>query len=98
MRREGHADDGMRDVGYHGSPSEIPTEAQVEAERQPSVGVDGSVVSCTQVVIDPFSTSRDQPTGVHTQIGAYVDQELPFSQSVHHEKAACGSGADMCRR
>jgi hypothetical protein len=27
MRQEVHADDGMRDVGYHESPSEIPVEA-----------------------------------------------------------------------
>jgi hypothetical protein len=72
----------MRDVGYRESPREIPAEAQIEAERQPSVGVDGSAVSYTQVVVDLFPTLQDEPVGVHTQIGACVKQELPFSQSV----------------
>jgi hypothetical protein len=98
MRQEVHADDEIRDVSYHESPSEIPAEAQVDAERQPSIGVDGSAVSCTQVVVDSFPTSRDEPAGVHTQVGACVDQEFPFSPSVCYEEAACGSGADICRR
>jgi hypothetical protein len=50
MRQEVHANDGLCDVGYHESPHEILAEAQVEAKRQPSISVDGSAVSCTQVI------------------------------------------------
>jgi hypothetical protein len=75
MRDEVHADGGMCDVGHHEPPREILAETQVEAERQPSVGVDGSAVGCIKVVVDPFMASRNEPTGVHTEVGTRVEQE-----------------------
>jgi hypothetical protein len=68
MRKEVHIDEGMCDVGYHETPCEIPAETQVEAEGQPSVGVDGSAVSCTQVVVDPFPASWNEPAGLHIEV------------------------------
>jgi hypothetical protein len=68
MRKEVHTDDGMCDVGHHETPRDIPMETQVEAEGQPSIGVDGSAVSCTQVIVDPFPASRNEPAGVHTEV------------------------------
>jgi hypothetical protein len=64
----------------------------------PSISVDGSAVGCTQVVVDPFPASRNEPAGVHTEVGTRVHQKLPFSKSVHNEEAACRCSADMCRR
>jgi hypothetical protein len=55
MGEKVHTDDGMRDVGYDETPREIPAETHVEAEGQPSVGVDGSAVGCAQVVVDPLT-------------------------------------------
>jgi hypothetical protein len=98
MREEVHAYEGKCDVGHHEPPREIPEETQVEAKRQPSVGVDGSAVICTQVVVDPFLASRNEPAGVHTEVGTRVDQESPFTDFVRDEEAARGCGADMCRR
>jgi hypothetical protein len=68
MRGEVHADDGMRDVGYHKSPRETPAEAQVEAERQPSINVDGSAVSHTEVVVVAFFAWRNEPVGVYGEV------------------------------
>jgi hypothetical protein len=59
--------------------------------------VNGSAVSCTEVVADPFPASRNEPAGVHSEVGTRVDQEMPFSESVRNEEAACGCDADMCR-
>jgi hypothetical protein len=36
--------------------------------------VDGSAVSCTEVVVDPF------PAGVDAKVATRVDQELQFSK------------------
>jgi hypothetical protein len=98
MGKEVRSDDGMCDVGHHETPREIPAETQVETEGQPSVGVDGSAVGCTQVVVDPFPASQNEPAGVYTEVGTRVDQELPFSNSVCNEEAACRCSADVCRR
>jgi hypothetical protein len=66
--------------------------------RQPSLGVDGSTVSSTEVVVGPFLASRNKPPGIHAEIGNRVDQELPFTRSVRNEEAACRCRADICRR
>jgi hypothetical protein len=65
---------------------------------QPFVGVDGSVIGSTEVVVDPFLASRNEPTGVHAEVGTLVDQELTFTRSIRNEEAACRCRADMCRR
>jgi hypothetical protein len=59
--------------------------------------VDGSVISCTDAVVDPLLGSRNEPVGVHAEVGTLVDQELLFTNSVNDGKAAC-CVADMCRR
>jgi hypothetical protein len=86
------------DVGHHEPPLEIPAETEVEAERQPSAGVDGSADSCTEVVVGPFPASRNEPAGAHTDVGTRVDQEQPFTKSVRKEETACRCGSDMCCR
>jgi hypothetical protein len=53
----------MCDVAYDELPREFSAEAQIKAKRQPSLGVDGSALSCTQVVVDPFLASRNEPGG-----------------------------------
>jgi hypothetical protein len=73
MREEVDADERLCDVGYHESPREIPAETEVEAERQPSIGVDGSAVSCTKVVFVTFLASWNEPSGVHAEVGTSVD-------------------------
>jgi hypothetical protein len=35
---------------------------------------------------------------IYAEVGACVDQELPFTVSVSNEKAALRCGADMCHR
>jgi hypothetical protein len=57
--------------------------------------MDGSVVSRKEVVADPFFASRDEPAGVHAEVGTRVGQELPFTNPVGDEKVACGCNADM---
>jgi hypothetical protein len=42
-----------------------------------------------QVVVGPFLASRNEPAGVHVEVGTHVDQELPFVRSVCNEEAAC---------
>jgi hypothetical protein len=59
--------------------------------------VDGSAVSNTEVVVGPFFASRNEPAGVHAEVGTPVDQELSFTGSIRNEEAACRR-ADMCRR
>jgi hypothetical protein len=98
MREEVHADERICDVGHHKPPHEIPGETQFEAERQPSLGVDGSAVRCRKVVVDPFLASRNEPAGVHTEVGTRVNQELPFTKSVRNEEVVCRCSADMFRR
>jgi hypothetical protein len=44
-------DEEMGDVGHHEPPCEILAQAQVRAERQPSIGGDGSAASRVEVVI-----------------------------------------------
>jgi hypothetical protein len=34
--------------------------------------------------------------GVHAEVAIRVDQELPFTNPVTDEKAACSGGADIC--
>jgi hypothetical protein len=60
--------------------------------------VDGSAVSCTEVVVDPFLASWNELAGVHTEVGTRVDQELPFTTTLSDEEAACVCSADMCCR
>jgi hypothetical protein len=78
------------DVGHHESPREIWAQSQVAAERQPSVGGDGSAVSSTEIVVDAFFASRKEPAGLHAKVGTNVDQELPFTIPVSDKEAACG--------
>jgi hypothetical protein len=52
--------------------------------------VDGSAVGCTEVVVDPVPAPRNEPKGVHAEVGTRVDQELPFTTPVTDEEAACG--------
>jgi hypothetical protein len=68
MGEEVHSIEFLCDVGRYEQPREILAETQVEAEGQPSVNMDGSAVSCAQVVIDPFLASRNEPAGVHTKV------------------------------
>jgi hypothetical protein len=58
MGEEVHADEEMCVVGYDESPREVPAEAQVEVDSQPSLGLHGSAVSSREVVVDPFHASR----------------------------------------
>jgi hypothetical protein len=58
----------------------------------------GTATSYTQVVVDSFHASPNEPARVHAEVGARVDQELPFNEPVRNEEAACSYGADMCRR
>jgi hypothetical protein len=60
--------------------------------------VDGSAVSRTEVVIDTFLASPNESAEVHAKFGTRVEQDLPFTNPVSDEKAACGCSADMCRR
>jgi hypothetical protein len=60
--------------------------------------VDGSAVSCTEVVVVLFPASWNDPAEVHAEVGAHVDQELLFTKSIRNEEAACRCSADLCRR
>jgi hypothetical protein len=88
----------MCDVGCHESPREIPALFQVKNEGCSNVGGDCSAVNGTEVVVDAFFASRNEPAGVRTKVGTRVDQEQPCTNSLRGEKAACGFSADMCRR
>jgi hypothetical protein len=68
MREEVDANERMCEVGYHEPPREILAKTEVEAERQPSIGVDGSAVSCAKVVVDTFLASWNEPAGVHAEV------------------------------
>jgi hypothetical protein len=61
MKQEVHANERICDVGHHEPPNEIPAETKVETERQTSVGVDGSTVISTEVVVNPVLASRNEP-------------------------------------
>jgi hypothetical protein len=98
MREEVYTDEGMYDVGHHEPPREIPTYTQIETRRQSSVAVDSSAVSFTEVIVDSFPASRNDPAGVNAEVGTLSDQELLFTNSIRNEEAACHCRADMCRR
>jgi hypothetical protein len=98
MGEEVHADEGICVVGYDESQREVLAEAQVEVESQPSVGVHGSAVSCREFLVDPFLASRNEPAWVHTEVETRVVHGTPFTNLVCVEEAACGCGADTCRR
>jgi hypothetical protein len=68
MGEEIGANEGMCGIGHHESPGEIPAESQVESEEQPSIGGDGSVVRRTEVVVDAFLASWNEPAGVHAEV------------------------------
>jgi hypothetical protein len=48
--------------------------------------VDSSAVSRTEIIVDPSLASRNEPMGVHAEVGTHVDQELPFTNPVGDEK------------
>jgi hypothetical protein len=76
----------------------MPASTYVEAERQPSVGVDGSAISSTEVEVDPFLASRNESAGIHAEVGTGVDQEVPFSGSIWRPvvvEQTCAAG-DVC--
>jgi hypothetical protein len=98
MRKEVHADEGICDVGHYEPLREIPAYTQGEAERQPSLGVDGSAISCTEVIVDPFPASQNEPAVVDAKVRTSINQELPLTKSIHNEEAACHYRGDMCRR
>jgi hypothetical protein len=76
----------------------LHVKSEVLAERHSSVGVDGSAISITEVVVRPLPVSRNDHARIHAEVGTRVDQELPFAVSVSNEEAARRCGADMCRR
>jgi hypothetical protein len=55
-------------VGHHEPSCEVLAWTQVEAERQPSVGVDGSAISSTVVIVEPFLAPRNEPAWVHAEV------------------------------
>jgi hypothetical protein len=57
--------------------------------------VDGSAVGNTEVVVGPLFASRNEPTGVHPEVGTRVDQELPFTGPIRNEEATCFCRADV---
>jgi hypothetical protein len=57
--------------------------------------VDGSAISSTEVVVHPLSASRNEPARIHAEVGARVNQELPFTVAVSNEEAAHRCGADV---
>jgi hypothetical protein len=61
MVEELYTNDGVCDIGHDEPPRETPTETQVEAERQPYIGVDGSAISSTEVVVGPFFAALNEP-------------------------------------
>jgi hypothetical protein len=93
MGQKVHTDDGSCDVDHDEPPREVPAYTEVEAERQPSVGLDVSAIS-TEVVVHALPVSRNEPAWIYAEVGALVDQELPFTMSVNNEEAALRCGAD----
>jgi hypothetical protein len=79
------------------------TNRHVKSQRIPSsrgshpTGVDSRAVIRTEVEVDPFLASRNEPAVVHAKFGTRVDQNLSFTNSVGEEKAACDCRSDMCR-
>jgi hypothetical protein len=88
----------MCDISHYELPCEILALSQVQAEGQPFVGRDGSAVSCTEIIVDAFFASRNEPAGVCAEAGTRVNQELLFTKPIHDEEAACGCSADMFHR
>jgi hypothetical protein len=62
------------------------------------MGVDGSAISSSEVVVCQFLASWNEPAEVHAEVRTCIDQELPFTGSIHNEEAAGCRTADMCRR
>jgi hypothetical protein len=54
-------------------------------------------VSSTEVVVDLFLASRNEPAEVHAEVGTRVDQKLPSARSIRNEEEACRCRADICR-
>jgi hypothetical protein len=52
MGQEVGSDEGLRDVGHHEPPREVPAQSQIEAEWQPSVCRNGGAIGRAEVVID----------------------------------------------
>jgi hypothetical protein len=51
-----------------------------------------------EVVVHPFPASWNEPVWIHAEVGACVDQELPFTVAISNEEAARRRVADMGRR
>jgi hypothetical protein len=56
-----------------------------------------NAVSHTEVIVDPFLASQNEPVGVHAELRTHVNQELSFINPVGDKKVACGCSTDMCR-
>jgi hypothetical protein len=50
--------------------------SRFEVEGQPSVGVDGSTVACTEVIVGLFSALRNEPVVVAAEVRTHINQEL----------------------
>jgi hypothetical protein len=59
--------------------------------------VDDNAVSRTEVIVDLFLVSWNEPAGLYAQVGTRVEQQLPYSNTVGDEKVAWSCSADMCR-
>jgi hypothetical protein len=51
-----------------------------------------------EVIVHPLSVSWNETVRIHAEVGAPVDQELPFTAAVSNEEAAHLYGVDMCHR
>jgi hypothetical protein len=56
----------------------------------------GIVVSRTEVVVDAFLASRNEPAGVHAEVRTRVYQELSFTEPIRDVEAARGRSTGMC--
>jgi hypothetical protein len=95
MGEEIDPDEGLCDVGHHETPHQIPEYSQVTAERQPSVGGDGSAVTGAEVLAYTLPALWDQLAGEHAEVPARVYLELLLGRLVGKEEAG-GCSADVC--
>ena len=73
------------DVGHHEAPGEIPPEPEVKRECVPPVGWYGCTVGCEEIVADALPTPWDKPPRNYADVGAGVNQESQFADSVGDE-------------
>jgi hypothetical protein len=92
------SDQGCCDVGNHKPPREISAQSQVEGERQPSIGLDCTAISCVKIVIHARSAMWEVLVGVHAEIGAGVDEKSALAVLVCYKEAVGTCSADVARR